>query len=171
MAECAPQAGQSLSQSRGSLTGSGGDGSKRQLPIVFTPDFTAVVRDSCIYLEVTVQGYMLAVKTTLISRGSRAVSLLDDLRHYPHLSGPGQRNRSGSSTTTQRIHHDHSPKTASHGSLEDQSLLQKRSPLASPQGNCGKQRCDSMGMSDGSGQMMTLLQDVAESEQDTFSLN
>ncbi|OZC05783.1 hypothetical protein X798_07241 [Onchocerca flexuosa] len=37
----------------------------------FTPDFSAVVRDDCTYLEITAQTYLLAYKSTLISKGCR----------------------------------------------------------------------------------------------------
>ncbi|KAK0404571.1 hypothetical protein QR680_017517 [Steinernema hermaphroditum] len=44
--------------------------------ITFVPDFSAVVRDDCTYLEITAQTYLLAYKSTLLSRGNRAVPLL-----------------------------------------------------------------------------------------------
>nr|CDP94157.1 Bm5068, isoform b [Brugia malayi] len=40
--------------------------------VSFTPDFSAVVRDDCTYLEITAQTYLLAYKSTLISKGSRS---------------------------------------------------------------------------------------------------
>uniref|UniRef100_A0A8R1XU21 CNNM transmembrane domain-containing protein n=5 Tax=Onchocerca TaxID=6281 RepID=A0A8R1XU21_ONCVO len=39
----------------------------------FTPDFSAVVRDDCTYLEITAQTYLLAYKSTLISKGCRGL--------------------------------------------------------------------------------------------------
>ncbi|TKR81092.1 hypothetical protein L596_015030 [Steinernema carpocapsae] len=39
--------------------------------ITFVPDFSAVVRDDCTYLEISAQTYLLAYKSTLLSRGNR----------------------------------------------------------------------------------------------------
>uniref|UniRef100_A0A1I8EKC6 CNNM transmembrane domain-containing protein n=1 Tax=Wuchereria bancrofti TaxID=6293 RepID=A0A1I8EKC6_WUCBA len=41
--------------------------------VSFTPDFSAIVRDDCTYLEITAQTYLLAYKSTLISKGSRGL--------------------------------------------------------------------------------------------------
>jgi hypothetical protein len=35
--------------------------------ITFVPDYSAVIRDDCTYLEITAQTYLLAYKSTLIN--------------------------------------------------------------------------------------------------------
>uniref|UniRef100_A0A0R3RRI1 CNNM transmembrane domain-containing protein n=1 Tax=Elaeophora elaphi TaxID=1147741 RepID=A0A0R3RRI1_9BILA len=60
--------------SRNSLSTSGVSPSEpvKKSTVSFTPDFSAVVRDDCTYLEITAQTYLLAYKSTLISKGSRS---------------------------------------------------------------------------------------------------
>uniref|UniRef100_A0A1I8EDB0 Cyclic nucleotide-binding domain-containing protein n=1 Tax=Wuchereria bancrofti TaxID=6293 RepID=A0A1I8EDB0_WUCBA len=60
--------------SRNSLSTSGVSPSEpvKKSAVSFTPDFSAVVRDDCTYLEITAQTYLLAYKSTLISKGSRS---------------------------------------------------------------------------------------------------
>lgn len=67
-------AGVQVAFSRNSLSTSGVSPSEavKKSPISFTPDFSAVVRDDCTYLEITAQTYLLAYKSTLISKGSRS---------------------------------------------------------------------------------------------------
>ncbi|MCP9257398.1 Metal transporter CNNM4 [Dirofilaria immitis] len=61
--------------SRNSLSTSGVSPSEpvKKSPISFMPDFSAVVRDDCTYLEITAQTYLLAYKSTLISKGCRGL--------------------------------------------------------------------------------------------------
>lgn len=68
------QVGQQVTFSRNSLTTSGISPSEaaKKTTVTFTPDFSAVVRDDCTYLEITAQTYLLAYKSTLISKGSRS---------------------------------------------------------------------------------------------------
>lgn len=40
--------------------------------ITFVPDYSAVIRDDCTYLEISAQTYLLAYKSTLISRNKFA---------------------------------------------------------------------------------------------------
>ncbi|VDK48228.1 unnamed protein product, partial [Gongylonema pulchrum] len=64
--------GAQVTFSRNSLSTSGVSPSEavKKSTITFTPDFSAVVRDDCTYLEITAQTYLLAYKSTLISKGS-----------------------------------------------------------------------------------------------------
>ncbi|KAL3990194.1 hypothetical protein ACH3XW_30760 [Acanthocheilonema viteae] len=67
--------GAQVTFSRNSLSTSGVSPSEpvKKNAISFTPDFSAVVRDDCTYLEITAQTYLLAYKSTLISKGSRGL--------------------------------------------------------------------------------------------------
>uniref|UniRef100_A0A915PKT1 CNNM transmembrane domain-containing protein n=1 Tax=Setaria digitata TaxID=48799 RepID=A0A915PKT1_9BILA len=67
--------GTQVTFSRNSLSTSGISPSEpvKKSAISFTPDFSAVVRDDCTYLEITAQTYLLAYKSTLISKGSRGL--------------------------------------------------------------------------------------------------
>lgn len=60
-----------VSISRNSLSGSAPPDNNKKTT-TFIPDFSAVVRDDCTYLEITAQTYLLAYKSTLISKGSRS---------------------------------------------------------------------------------------------------
>lgn len=60
-----------VSISRNSLSGSSPPDNNKKTT-TFIPDFSAVVRDDCTYLEITAQTYLLAYKSTLISKGSRS---------------------------------------------------------------------------------------------------
>ncbi|VDN82117.1 unnamed protein product [Brugia pahangi] len=66
--------GAQVTFSRNSLSTSGVSPSEpvKKSAVSFTPDFSAVVRDDCTYLEITAQTYLLAYKSTLISKGSRS---------------------------------------------------------------------------------------------------
>ena len=48
-----------------------GTGTENEKKITFTPDFSVTIQDDCTYLEVTAQTYLLAYKTTLLSRESK----------------------------------------------------------------------------------------------------
>ncbi|VDM49453.1 unnamed protein product [Toxocara canis] len=61
-----------VSFSRNSLPGNSPSDNSKKPTTTFIPDFSAVVRDDCTYLEITAQTYLLAYKSTLISKGSRS---------------------------------------------------------------------------------------------------
>lgn len=60
-----------VDQSRNSLVSDTGK------KLGFIPDYTAVVRDECTFLEVTAHSWMLACKSTLMSRGGTRPSFAD----------------------------------------------------------------------------------------------
>lgn len=57
------------------FSGAGTDSEKK---ITFTPDYSVTIQDDCTYLEISAQTYLLAYKTTLLSRESKFV---DNLKH------------------------------------------------------------------------------------------
>jgi hypothetical protein len=63
-------ASNALSFSRQSLTGDTPETRKRHA-CSFIPDFTAVVKDDCTYLEITVNTYLSAYRATLMQKGTR----------------------------------------------------------------------------------------------------
>lgn len=51
--------------------------------ISFKPDFSAVIRDSCTYLEVTAETYLLAYKLTLITKNRfKLIFILKQIKNY-----------------------------------------------------------------------------------------
>uniref|UniRef100_A0A914UUR1 Cyclic nucleotide-binding domain-containing protein n=1 Tax=Plectus sambesii TaxID=2011161 RepID=A0A914UUR1_9BILA len=65
-----PHVATGLSFSRQSLTGDAPDLRKRHAAS-FIPDFSAVVKDDCTYLEITVHTYLSAYRATLMQKGTR----------------------------------------------------------------------------------------------------
>jgi hypothetical protein len=49
--------------------------------ITFVPDYSATIRDDCTYLEITAHTYLLAFKSTLISRNRSETSVVGDNFH------------------------------------------------------------------------------------------
>uniref|UniRef100_A0AC34RI91 CNNM transmembrane domain-containing protein n=1 Tax=Panagrolaimus sp. JU765 TaxID=591449 RepID=A0AC34RI91_9BILA len=60
---------QMIESGKNENTGAGTDSEKK---ITFTPDFSVTIQDDCTYLEITAQTYLLAYKTTLLSRESKS---------------------------------------------------------------------------------------------------
>ncbi|KAH7715990.1 ancient conserved domain protein 4 [Aphelenchoides avenae] len=56
--------------------------------ITFVPDYTAVIHDDCTYLEIRADTYLLAYKSTLISRNSAQKDANGDANARPdgHVS-------------------------------------------------------------------------------------
>uniref|UniRef100_A0A158R641 CNNM transmembrane domain-containing protein n=1 Tax=Syphacia muris TaxID=451379 RepID=A0A158R641_9BILA len=61
-----------VSFSRNSLVGTSPSDAPKKAAASFIPDYSAVVRDDCTYLEITAQTYLLACKSTQLSKGSRS---------------------------------------------------------------------------------------------------
>ena len=65
-----------VSFSRMSLAGNSPSDVPKKSLATFIPDFSAVVRDDCTYLEITAQTYLLACKSTQLSKGSRSRDMI-----------------------------------------------------------------------------------------------
>ncbi|VDD96843.1 unnamed protein product, partial [Enterobius vermicularis] len=61
-----------VSFSRNSLAANSPSDAPKKMAATFIPDYSAVVRDDCTYLEITAQTYLLACKSTQLSKGSRS---------------------------------------------------------------------------------------------------
>jgi hypothetical protein len=71
--------------------------------ITFVPDYSVTIQDDCTYLEITCTTYLLAYKTTLITRGSKVQPDDPQPSHYASSDNVGQ------TTIHDRIKEEDSP--------------------------------------------------------------
>jgi hypothetical protein len=77
-------------EAKPSVTSGSGLPPELEKKITFVPDYSVTIQDDCTYLEVTSTTYLLAYKTTLITRGSKVQPDDPQPSHYASSDNVGQ---------------------------------------------------------------------------------